>query len=406
MRKLVVAGHLDRPRAGLQPQRQVGVESANAVVGPNLIRPRREPSPTLTVALDELVDIARSISATGQGVLKLVSDFVDVDAEFELCRQMALASGRPLSFTLAQVRGHTWRRQLALLSEANDEGRIMRGQVAPRAAGLLLGLQCTLNPFMGNAVYREIAGLPLHERVAIMRDPAFKAKLLEAVAATDRPRGLEDMTVVYELGDPPNYEPDPSHSIARRAEAIHRAPLELAYDLMLEGDGRAFLYLPLLNYNDGNLDSTREMLVHPRTVVGLSDGGAHVGTICDASFPTTVLSHWGRDRPTGRIDVPFLVHRQTHATALAVGLLDRGVLAPGYRADINVIDLPALRNRPPTMHYDLPAGGKRLLQGADGYVATMVAGTITYEHGEAAGPLPGRLIRGPQPAPGAANGVT
>ncbi len=359
-----------------------------------------EPTPTLTAEVDELVGIAKAIGDTGQGVLQLVSDFTDVDAEFALCRQMAAESGRPLSFSLLQARADDWKRQLELLTEANADGIVIRGQVAPRPVGLLLGLQCTLNPFLGNAAYREIADRPLAERVEIMRDPAFKAEVLDATGvARGRLGRLENMAVVYELGTPPNYEPDPADSIEQQARRAGREPLDLAYDLLLEDDGRAFLYLPVLNYGDGNLDAAREMLVHPDTVVGLSDGGAHVGTICDASFPTTVLTHWGRDRAEGRIELPFLIHRQTQATAQTVGLLDRGVIAPGYRGDVNVIDLEALENRAPEMRYDLPAGGKRLVQGADGYVATLVAGTVTYENGEPTGPLPGRLIRGPRPAP-------
>jgi N-acyl-D-aspartate/D-glutamate deacylase len=171
------------------------------------------------------------------------------------------------------------------------------------------------------------------------------------------------------------------------------------YDLLVAHDGQTLLYLPILNYGDGNLDAAGEMLAHPHTVVGLGDGGAHVGTICDASFPTTLLAHWGRDRDAGRLDLPFLVARQTSATARAVGLDDRGVLAPGYRADVNLIDHDRLRARRPEMRYDLPAGGRRFVQRADGYVATLVAGRVTYEHGEARDELPGRLIRGPRPAP-------
>jgi N-acyl-D-aspartate/D-glutamate deacylase len=207
---------------------------------------------------------------------------------------------------------------------------------------------------------------------------------------------------MHEVTDPPDYEPGPESSIARRAEREGRAPLELAYDLLAADGGRTLLYVTFLNYGDGNLDAAGEMLAHPNTVVGLGDGGAHVGTICDASFPTTLLTLWGRDRAHGRLELPFLVQRHTRDTARTVGLLDRGVLAPGYRADVNVIDFEHLTARRPEMRHDLPAGGRRFVQPADGYSMTVVAGEVTYARGEECGPLPGRLIRGPQPAP--ANG--
>ncbi|CAN5748398.1 amidohydrolase family protein [soil metagenome] len=362
---------------------------------------RGDPVPSLTAEADELVGIARAIGATGQGVLQVVSDFADVDAEFALCRRMVEESGRPLSFSLLQTPLDTWRRQLELLEEATADGLPMVAQVAPRAVGLLLGLECTLNPFLANPVYREIADLSLAERVAAMADPAFKERVLDASRSAERSgnlggRLIQNTALMYELDDPPDYEPHPDTSVAARAEREGLEPLELAYDLLCGRDGHALLYLPMLNYADGNLDAARIMLAHPDTVVGLADGGAHVGTICDASFPTTLLTHWGRDRPHNRLDLPFLVARQTSATARAVGLGDRGVLAPGYRADVNVIDFDALTARRPEIRHDLPAGGKRLVQAADGYVATLVAGQITYRHGEETGPLPGRLVRGPR----------
>ncbi len=365
---------------------------------------RGEPTPTLTAEADELVGIANAIGATGQGVLQVVSDFTDADAEFAIFRRMAEESGRPLSFSLVQTRGDGWRHQLDLLAAANRDGVAMSAQVAPRPVGLMLGLQCTLHPLLTNPVYREIAGLPLGERVEIMRDPAFKDRVLAAdasQAAGDRAAGrvLQGFGRMSEVQDPPDYEPQHGSSIAARAERDGRTPMDLAYDLLLEDDGRAMLYVPLLNYGDGNLDAAGEMLAHPNTIVGLGDGGAHVSTICDASFPTTLLTLWGRDRDHGRMEVPFLVHRQTQATARAVGLLDRGVIAPGYRADVNVIDFERLSARRPEMRYDLPAGGRRLVQAADGYATTLVAGTVTYEAGTATGPLPGRLVRGPQAAP-------
>ncbi|HET6950531.1 MAG TPA: amidohydrolase family protein [Acidimicrobiales bacterium] len=365
---------------------------------------RGEPTPTLTAGADELVGIARAIGATGRGVLQAVSDFTDVDAEFALFRRMAEESGRPLSFSLVQTRGDAWRRQLDLLSEANADGVPMTAQVAPRAVGLLLGLQCTLHPFLTNPVFREIAALPLDGQVAALGDPSFRERLVAAARARrdeDRRRGrlIDDFAQLYELGDPPDYEPDPATSLTARAERDGVDPIDLAYDLVTADGGQAFLYLPLLNYADGNLDAAGEMLAHAHTVPGLADGGAHLGTICDASFTTTLLTLWGRDRDHGRLELPYLVRQHTRDTARTVGLLDRGVLAPGYRADVNVIDFDRLTARRPVMAHDLPAGGRRLIQAADGYVATVVAGQVTYEDGEAAGPLPGRLVRGPQPAP-------
>jgi N-acyl-D-aspartate/D-glutamate deacylase len=354
-------------------------------------------TPTLTAEADELVGIAEAIGRTGRGVLQAVSDFADVDAEFALFRRMAEASGRPMSFSLAQSPVSDWRRQLDLLTEANAAGVPMRGQTAPRPVGLLLGLQCTLHPLLGNPVFREITDVPLAEQVAMIGEPAFRTRLLEAHRSGGRI--LLGFDRMYELGDPPDYEPDPSTSIAARAERDGRDPLDLACDLLVADHGHAFLYVPFLNYLDGNLDAVGEMLAHPHTVVGLADGGAHVGTICDASFPTTLLTLWGRDRDRGRLPLPFLVQRHTRDTAATVGLLDRGVLAPGYRADLNVIDFERLTAHRPEIRFDLPAGGKRLVQAADGYVATIAKGEVTYEAGAATDALPGRLVRGRQSAP-------
>ncbi len=356
-----------------------------------------EYTPSLKAEADELIGIATEIGRTGTGVLQAVSDFDDVDAEFALFRSMAEAAGRPLSFSLADVRGQSWRRKLELLEEANAAGVRMRGQAAARAIGILLGLQCTLNPFLGNPVYMELASLPVADQARRMGDPEVKRRLLEA-SRTDGGllRGFDRM---FELGDPPDYEPDPSTSVAARAEREGRDPIDLAYDLLIQDEGRTFLYAPIINWFDGNLDAVGAMLAHEHTVPGLSDGGAHVGTICDASFPTTFLSYWGRDRAEGRLDLPYLVKQHTRDTAETVGLLDRGLLAPGYRADVNLIDFDALRPRRPEMRHDLPAGGKRLLQRADGYVTTIAKGEVTYERGEPTDALPGRLVRGAQADP-------
>jgi N-acyl-D-aspartate/D-glutamate deacylase len=353
-----------------------------------------ELTPTLTADADELLGIARAVGATGTGVLQVVSDFDDVDAEFGLFRAMAEASGRPLSFSLAGVDPQKYPRQLELLDEANAAGVRMRGQAAARAIGILVGLQCTVNPLAGNPVWHEIAGLSVAEQARAMAEPSFKERFL---AAAEKPLGGADR--MFALGDPPDYEPDPSTSIEARAAREGRSALDLAYDLFAEDEGRTFLYVPIINWFDGTLDGVGEMLAHPHTVPGLSDGGAHVGTICDASFPTTFLTHWGRDRDRGRLDLPYLVRQHTRDTAETVGLLDRGVLAPGYRADVNLIDFEALRVRRPEMRHDLPAGGKRLLQRADGYHTTIVRGQVTYRQGEPTDALPGRLLRGATSAP-------
>ena len=367
---------------------------------------RGEPTPTLTAAAEELVGIARAIGEAKTGVLQVVSDFIDLDTEMATFRQMVIESGRPLSFSLAQspLAPKQYERLLAELDRAAADGLPMRAQVAVRPVGLLLGLNCTLHPFLTNPVHREIAQLPAAEQAAIMREPGFKERVLAADAG-ERERNklggrlIQKFEYVYELGDPPDYEPDPTTSLAAQAERRGVSAAELAYDLLCDGDGSTMLYLPFLNFADGNLDAVGEMLRHPHTVPGLSDGGAHVGTICDGSFPTTLLTHWGRDRERGRLELEYLVQQQCRDTAETVGVFDRGVLAPGYRADLNVIDLERLVARRPEMHHDLPAGGRRLLQRAEGYRHTVVAGVETYRDGEPTGALPGRLVRGAQPAP-------
>jgi N-acyl-D-aspartate/D-glutamate deacylase len=362
-------------------------------------------TPTLTAAPDELIGIAQGVGATGTGVLQVVSDFIDPDGEFATLRQMIATSGRPMSISLARspiVPDH-FRGLLDRIAAANADGLPITGQVAPRAVGLILGLELTLNPFMSNPVYREIADRPLAERVAALRDPAFRERLLAAASAGDADKLggalVSRFELMFELGDDPDYEPPLDASIAARASRAGVDAAELALDTLLADDGHGLLYTPFLNYVDGNLDGCHEMLVHPYTVPGLGDGGAHVGTICDGSFPTTLLAYWGRDRDHDRIPVPFLVQRHCRDTARTVGLFDRGVLAPGFRADLNVVDFDRLRLHKPTIVHDLPANGRRLLQRAEGWRHTVVAGQETYADGEATDALPGRLIRGAQPAP-------
>jgi N-acyl-D-aspartate/D-glutamate deacylase len=275
----------------------------------------------------------------------------------------------------------------------------MRAQVGARAVGLLFGMQATLSPFMRSAKYNELEELPMPERLARMRDPQTKALICEQVSV-DRNAALLGSKVIdrfermFILGDPPNYEPNREDNIANLAERQGLSPAEFAYDLLLENEGRNFLYMPTLNYVAGNLDVVREQLLHPAAVPGLSDGGAHVGTICDVSFPSTLLQWWGRDRPHGRIPVETIIKKQCRSTAETLGLFDRGLLAPGYKADINIIDMDNLRLHAPEMHFDLPAGGKRLLQRVDGYRQTYVSGVQIMEDGESTGETPGKLIRG------------
>lgn len=362
---------------------------------------RGEPTPTLTASRDELVGIAEAIGETGTGVLQVVTDFIDAEDELATFFAMMRASGRPLSVSLAQGdRRMTYRRVLDALVEANDEGLEMRAQVAARGIGVLLGLQATLNPFLKCPAYREIADLPLAARVTFLAEPERRRRILDEYAG-HQIGYLARFDRMFALGDPPDYEPLPSESLAARAQSAGCLPEAHAYDILLGDGGRAFLYVPILNYADGDLDAARELLTHPYTVPGLSDGGAHVGTICDASFPTTLLAHWGRDRMRGQgIPMEDLVQRQARSTAVAVGLLDRGLLQVGYRADLNVVDLEHVQARAPEMHFDLPAGGKRLLQRANGYIHTLVRGEETYSEGEPTNALPGRLIRGAQPDPG------
>jgi N-acyl-D-aspartate/D-glutamate deacylase len=356
---------------------------------------RGEPTPTLTAARDELVGIARAIGGTGTGVLQVVSDFT-ADGEDVTLLEMMRASGRPLSFSLVQTApGVGYRSKLRLLERANGEGLSMRGQVAARAVGLLIGLQASINPIARCPSYQALADRPVDEQAKLLSHPDRRAQL---VAEAQDGMARLPLTGVFPLGDPPNYEPTADDSVDARARRLGMDPVDHYVDLLLADEGRALLYVPFLNYSDGNLDAAAELIGHPHTVPGLGDGGAHVGTICDASFPTTLLTHWGRDRRSGTsFDLPFLVRRQARSTAEAVGLLDRGLLAPGYKADVNVIDFDALSMASPRMVHDLPAGGKRLLQDSTGYRHTFVSGVETYRDGEPTGALPGRLVRGARP---------
>ena len=359
-----------------------------------------DPTPSLRATAHELEMIVQGVADAGRGVVELISDFwPDPEAEFAMIRHLVELTGRPLSVSLAQShqRPGGWRDLLDHITEAASAGLPIRAQVAPRPIGLLLGLQSSFHPFVRYPSYHAIARAPLAEQVRTMRDPSFRARLLSE--APDKARSIIDYGRMYPLGEVPDYEPSPERSLSHVAAARGMEPTELALDLMLEDEGRNFLFAPFSNYADGNLDACGEMMAHPDTVLGLGDGGAHVGIISDASFPTYALSHWARDRDHGRQDVGWVVEQLTSQTARTVGLNDRGVVAEGMRADLNVIDFDRLRCERPTMAYDLPAGGKRLLQRARGYAATIVSGDVIAREGVPTGALPGRLVRGPQADP-------
>jgi N-acyl-D-aspartate/D-glutamate deacylase len=361
--------------------------------------------PNFGAAARELNAIAAGIKRAGRGVLQLLSDFQDTDAEFDmLCEWASASGGRPLSFTLVQrlEMPQQWRRLLERIEDAQRRGLDIQGQVAPRAVGLVLGLQATLHPFMTKPSYVEIAHLPLAERVARMRDPAVRARILAEPfdALPGRiPAFIVDvlgrLDRVFALGDPPEYEPPPAASVAGRAAQLGCDPLALMYELLLERDGRELLFAPAANYVDCDYEAAAAMLRHPHTVIGLGDGGAHCGSICDGSFPTYLLTHWCRDRSRGvKLPLEFAVNRYTRAPAELIGLHDRGLVAPGMKADLNVIDHANLYLSPPSIVNDLPGGGRRLMQTAKGYAATIVSGEVVIENDRAVGALPGKLLRG------------
>jgi len=337
----------------------------------------------------------------GRSVLQFVLDLSTIHEDLSMMLRVAEKTGCPISFSVTQndKAPQRWRQTLASINEAAAKGLSITAQIAARPVGLLLGLELSRNPFQTHPSYQAIAHLPLADRLARMRQPELRAAILsENTTTTDDPLFFRpNYDKMFLLGNPPDYEQPPENTIGAQARRQGRAPEELAYDAMLSDEGRGMLYVPFLNYSDGNLDATGEMLRDPCSVPGLSDGGAHCGIICDASFPTYLLTHWTRDRKRGeKLSIPFVVAAQSRKTALSVGLKDRGLIAAGYKADINVIDYDRLHLHPPKVHYDLPVGGRRLLQQVDGYDATIVSGVVTQRAGKATGRRPGRLIRGAQ----------
>jgi N-acyl-D-aspartate/D-glutamate deacylase len=358
---------------------------------------------------DEVLGIGRVLGEVGHGVFQVASDLTPEGDELHWMKQLSRETGRRVSFACLQngLDPEQWRRLLVACEEDAREGGGLTPQVAQRPAGLLLGFESTIHPFIFYSEYQKLASLPIAERRQQLAEPAVRERILgsppddsayEGVIAIVA-KGYDNM---YPLGDPPDYEPGPEKSVAAIAKREGRHPREVLYDVMLEREGQGIVYLPLLGYSHGNLDAMREMMLHPQAVFGLSDGGAHCGLICDASMPTFLLTHWARDRSRGeRIPIEALVEAQTRRTAECYGMEDRGVLAPGMKADLNVIDFDALHIHAPEMVHDLPAEGRRLIQKVDGYRYTICSGEVIYEDGKPTGRLPGKLIRGPQPAPAA-----
>ncbi len=358
-------------------------------------------APSLYSDVDELCALAEGLNDADGGVFQIIPAPAEpAEVEFPILREVAEKSGRPISFTLLDVPGQPgegWRHHLAGLEQAARDGLTMRGQVAPRPVGMFFGLDLSLHHFSSHPSYKAIAHLPLAERVAKMREPEFRAKLLAEQPEDTNPTTLMLIAAfrgAYQWDDAPNYEPHRDDRVDARAEAAGQSLDEYAYDALLQHDGRAVFYLPAANYTEGNLKSVRTMLGHPNTLMALADGGAHYGLICDASFPTFFLQRWVRDAtPEEAIDLPDAIAELTGNAAALVGLTDRGRIAVGMKADLNVIDLDALKLHVPTIEYDLPAGGKRMHQRADGIEATIVSGQVTYRHGQHTGALPGRLVR-------------
>jgi N-acyl-D-amino-acid deacylase len=360
-------------------------------------------TPTITAAEEELAAIARGMARAGKGVIQLLDDFEDTSAEgsteFAMLRRLVQLSGRPLSFTLLDISIYPgrWQTLLREIERAHRDGVPIRGQVAARPVAVLYGLELSFHPFSTCPSYRSVEGLPLEQKLARLREPGLRARLLKEEPVYHNPNMLAFMRNVanmFVLGDPPDYTPPADQRLDARAARLGVTPLELAYDLLTSGDGRTILFHPGANYTGCSDASMAEMLRHEHTVIALGDGGAHYGLICDASYPTHALTYWTRDRKGERWPLAWTVQRLTDAPARLVGLGDRGRLAPGYKADINLIDLDRLKVAAPHPVHNLPGGGRRLVQKAEGYRATIVSGQVTYRDGEFTGALPGQLVRG------------
>ena len=356
--------------------------------------------PGTFAGVEEMLAIGNALGEAGRGVFEIITDVTGPDADLQWMAKLSIETGRPINLAalISRRSGMKMHEVLDLIRKTNAAGGRMVAQVAPRPAGSLMSLQSSLHPFSTHRSYRQLmAGLSFEERLARMRAPEVRAQIL-----SDKPAVREEQTLAmvsrfdqhFALGDPPDYEPSADQSIMARAQREGRRPEEVAYDALLEHDGRGIIYMPLA-FKDFSFDSLRPLLTDPATIMSLSDGGAHCGVICDAGMPTYLLTHWVRDRQRGeRIPLEAAVKRQTMDTAQLYGMTDRGVLAPGMKADLNLIDLDNLRLHPPEMVFDLPANGRRFVQHVDGYKYTLVSGEVTYQDGQATGAMPGKIVRG------------
>lgn len=362
--------------------------------------------PGTTATKAELIGIGRAMGRVGHGVFELTSDFMEQWDEFGWMTTLSVETGLPIVFTMLQspIKQMPWTDQMRSMEIANANGANLVAAIGLRGIGVIMNWRGTVHPFMRKPAWIEIKDLPWDRQRAKLSDPAFKAQML---SEANMPPPSADMApffmlvtaawaMQFPMGDMFSYEPTRAESIFGYADAAGRDPAEYAYDQMMEGGGNGMIYLPILNYMDGNLDFTRELLQRDDIVSSLSDGGAHCGTICDAASPTFLLSYWARDRKAGTIPLQLAIKRQCHDTARLYGLNDRGILKPGYLADVNVINFETLRLQKPWIAFDLPAGGKRLLQKAVGYDATIKSGQITFRDGKYQGVHPGVVIRGPQ----------
>ncbi|MDW3217695.1 MAG: amidohydrolase family protein [Acidimicrobiales bacterium] len=347
---------------------------------------------------EELMAIGDELASVGRGLFQFVSDRAYDKHEWSWLRHLVEA-GVPVTYTMAQDPGspEAYLRMLDDDAAQSADGPLIVPQVPTRPTGLLYGLESSFHPFRAHPSYREVWDRPHAERVAMWRDPEFKARLLsEEVATKDGFINYlaHNFDMMYPLGDVPDYEPPPEASAAAVAARTGTTPQEVVYDWMGEDDGTAMVFMPLGSYVERDHEAIRKMISHPASIMGLSDGGAHCGLICDASMPTYMLTHWTRDRTRGQqLPVELVVHKQTQATARTYGIHDRGVLAPGMLADVNVIDHAGLTLHAPHMVHDLPAGGRRLLQDVEGYEATVKAGEVIVEKDRVTEARPGRTLK-------------